>query len=1096
MSEKREQSVPSSRLDEVIAAYLQAVESGQKPDRDEWLRRNPDVAEGLRAFFADQDQFDRVAAPLKDAIAEAPTITPNPAGAPTRQSGAAQGAARPPHKVRYFGDYELLDEIARGGMGVVYKARQVSLNRIVALKMILSGALAGADDVKRFRTEAEAAASLDHPNILPIYEIGEHEGSQYFSMKLVEGGSLSKEIPKLLKDPKAAAQILATVARAVHYAHQRGILHRDLKPANILLDKQGQPHVTDFGLAKRVTDDSGLTQTGAVVGTPAYMAPEQASGKGKHATTSADVYSLGAVLYETLTGQAPFKADTVLGTLMKVRNEEPAPPGRLNPGLDRDLETICLKCLEKEPAKRYSSAEVLADDLGRWLRGEPIVARPAGSLERTLKWARRRPAIAALLAVSVAAVIFLLAGGWWFLIQVRKERDEARLNLYVAQMNVAQRAWEEGNYRKVLSLLEATKPKDGGEDLRGWEWYYLWRLCHDEYKTLRCNPVGVFVRVAVSPGGELVAAADYGKVWVWDAANGALRYQIRPGYSLHGPGEADLAFSPDGKQFATVGWHNPVRLWDVATGSLVREFAGHTDGVPRIAFSASGRWLAACDGRSVGAWEVASGQEVWAWEAEAVPKDGLYSGLVAFSPDDRRLAFEAHVKKDMTPEIRVRDMTDNREIYTINGGAEDISFTPDGKWLALKCGNRTEFWDAVTGKEVRRLESQPPGDCLALSADGAWLATADFSSVLLWDMASGQVRRTLHGHSSKVTSIAFFPDSQRLATASEDGTVKLCKIANDKEGRILKTEFTPGFANNLPGCMALSPDGRQVALANDSSGIVKLVELASGKELASLKTGFENYPPELRVAFSPDGRQLAVSSGGFAKTVEMWDVASSKLSRTLQLPATHATIPAFSPRGDKLALGCSSGEVIVWDAATGQELRTISPEDGRAFAMAWSPDGERLATEVLVKISVWNVVTGARVQKFENQAGRELVYSADGRLIAVADGNAWDVATGRKIRSLRGCSNATSGVAWPPDGQRLVSQSWGAGVIKMWDTATGQEVWTLKGPPGAQHIGSGGLFSPDGRLIVGQTAGAVLVWDSAPLEEGAHSETPKRKGRP
>jgi tetratricopeptide (TPR) repeat protein/tRNA A-37 threonylcarbamoyl transferase component Bud32 len=324
---------------------------------------------------------------------------------------------------RRFGDYELLEELARGGMGIVYKARHLTLNRVVALKMIRSAHLATEKELQRFRAEAEAAASLDHQHIVPVYEVGERDGQHFFSMKLIEGGSLASRMSDVAKDQKTAVRLLATVALAVHHAHQRGILHRDLKPSNILIDEQGRPYISDFGLAKRFEYDSNLTLSAAVIGTPSYMAPEVAAGGARQVTVAADVYGLGAILYEIITGHPPFQADTRLETLRQVQEQQPS---LANSKVSRDLETICLKCLSKDPQQRYGSAQTLAEDLERWLAGEPIRARRTSLAGRLWRWSRRRPAIAALLGVIFLALVSLGIGGLWHNARLGRALADAR----------------------------------------------------------------------------------------------------------------------------------------------------------------------------------------------------------------------------------------------------------------------------------------------------------------------------------------------------------------------------------------------------------------------------------------------------------------------------------------------------------------------------------------------------------------------------------------------------------------------------------------------------------------------------------------------
>ena len=368
-----------------------------------------------------------------------------------RTGDAAGNGLQRGDRVRYFGDYEIHQELGRGGMGVVYHARQVTLNRQVALKMIKAGVLADDVELRRFQNEAEAVAQLDHPGIVPVYEVGEHQGQRYFSMKLIPGGSLGDRLDAYKDDPRAAAALLAEVAEAVQHAHARGILHRDLKPANILLDEQGKPHVTDFGLAKKLEESIELTQSGAIMGTPAYMAPEQSLGRRGAVTTASDVYGLGAVLYAVLTGRAPFQGDSVIDTLQAVRERPAEPPSRLNRKVPRDLEVICLKALEKEPRRRYASAHELADDLNRWLKGEPVTARPVSPSVRAWMWCRRRPAIAGLsAALAVVAIAGLIGAGTQWRAAVANARA-ARMSAKEATTNAT---------RAVKNEEEAVKRGD------------------------------------------------------------------------------------------------------------------------------------------------------------------------------------------------------------------------------------------------------------------------------------------------------------------------------------------------------------------------------------------------------------------------------------------------------------------------------------------------------------------------------------------------------------------------------------------------------------------------------------------------------------
>jgi serine/threonine-protein kinase len=438
MSHDREQ-----QLDEIITAYLKAADAGQPPDRRQLLERYPELAEDLRLFFADQDALDRLTTPLQAVALAARAVATPPGGGDTPGDGAEEKTLP-----AGFEGYEVQGVLGRGGMGVVYKARHIGLGRVVALKTVRTGELASAEEAARLRNEAETAAALDHAHIVPVYEVGAQGGQLYFSMKLFEGGTLADCLPRYGADPRAAAALVAQVARAVHHAHQRGVLHRDLKPSNILLDGEGRPHVTDFGLAKRLAKDAGLTQSGALVGTPGFMAPEQTTGQKGAVTTAADVYGLGAVLYALLTGRPPFQAETALETMLLVREQEPEPPRRANPKVGRDLETVCLKCLAKDPARRYGSAEALAEDLERWLAGEPITARRVGLPERAWSWCRRHPKRVTAAALALALVLVGTALLWR-----EQGQREAVARAVAARLERAQWLQEQERWDEALAVL-------------------------------------------------------------------------------------------------------------------------------------------------------------------------------------------------------------------------------------------------------------------------------------------------------------------------------------------------------------------------------------------------------------------------------------------------------------------------------------------------------------------------------------------------------------------------------------------------------------------------------------------------------------------
>ncbi len=1082
------------RLAEVIAAYFQAVEAGETPDREAILKAHPDLAGELAGFFADEDQFDRMLSPFRD---KGPTPTTWFQGTPS--SAPATPGVRPS---RVFGDYELIEEIARGGMGIVFKARNVRLDRIVALKTILAGQLATPADVQRFRIEAENAAQLDHPNIVPLYEVGEHEGQHYFTMRLIEGGSLAGQLTRFLcDDPRATVELMASVARAVHYAHQRGILHRDLKPANILLDRTGQPHVTDFGLAKRLAGEGDLPSSTAIVGTPSYMAPEQASGK-TVLSTAIDVFSLGAILYELLTGRSPFRADTPFETLLQVVQKEPVGPRVLNPRVDRDLETICLKCLDKEPTQRYGSAEALAEDLERWLAGEPIRARRTSTVERLVKWARRRPSTAALVVVSALAVVAAVAGlaiGFLAVAAEKRLTDQAVEKLKQALVNEqsALRSMRENSYYQTIALaapeilannisradglLESCPP-----ELRQWEWGALKRQAHAESRSWEfpTEPAALAFsrdshRLAAAGG----ALAEPGTVAIWDVDSGRL---IR---SFHGHADAinRLAFDLSGRRLATAGRDRTVRIWDMANGQELRTLQGHLLAVSCVAFSPDGRLLASAgEDRMIKLWDATSG-------AERRILIGHTASIlaIAFSPNGSMLASAGG---DHT--IELWDVATGSEVRSLRGHTgivHGVAFSPDGQLVASAAYDGTRgSGTRPRGASSSRSAATPGSSPVSRSAPTATMSASSSldGTIQLWESGSGEIIRTLRGHAGGVWGVEFRGDGQRLASFGEDRSVKLWDVSTLALGSALHA------SRKSIRQVDLATSSHRIAILRgepspDDPPDVEVWDTATGRIVLSHSVaGYHRSA----IAPSPDGGLLALAklddSDG---RVDILAVDGGAVKWTLPRPWVPVSAMAFSPDGRRLAIMGRAQGAVIWDMTGDRQVKLRDEQatgnaDGSSSTHRglFDPDGRFLvlsgSDEAEPALTVFDVATG-QPQLTIRGSTAPLAFSRDGhRLIALdpekggAEARVLDPIDGHEHARLRGHTGPILAAAFSRDGARIVTSSRDE-TVKLWDI-TGRELLTLS------HSGRVPVqlqFSPDGTHLIGVDEGAnVLIWEGGP----------------
>jgi WD40 repeat protein/serine/threonine protein kinase/Flp pilus assembly protein TadD len=999
--------------------------------------------------------------------------------------------------------YIEIEELGRGGMGVVYKARQVALNRIVALKMVFAGGVSGRESWARFRTEVEAVAALHHPNIVQIYEVGAHKGNPFFSMEFAAGGTLRTRFPDKPAPPRDAAELVAKLARAVQYAHDRGIIHRDLKPANVLLTVDGIPKIADFGLAKRIDDEFLVrTQTGRILGTPSYMAPEQASGKGNRAGPAVDTYALGALLYELFTGRPPFDGDSFESTLHQILNEQPVAPRRLNATLPRDLETVCLKCLEKEPHRRYSSAGALADDLERFLSGQPVRVRPVGPLERGLRWCRRNPVLAGAWVGFIGALALGLAGVSWKWHEAetekknvenaeqkaRRERDEAsaardeskRLTAGMLLDKGIDRAENGAVSEGVFWMLEALKAAP--EDDHGLRRAARLNLAAWLPQThgLRLTIPGDFRCAAISPGGRwIVTGGATGAVQFWDADTGRLH---GPPSQVVGDRVAAVAFSPDGAR-CLVCSPKCVQRFDTTTGKPVGGPLTHPDDVHAAVFSPDGRRIAtACEDGVARLWDAADGKPL----GELFRDVKTHPICLAFSPDGLTLAIGTARSYEFDPgKTRARAgrslKTNPAEAHLVDlstrkrragplrhdGMVNQVAFDRSGTRLLTAGSDGTaRLWDATTGRPLGpalvHAGEVPTAD---FTPDGTVIATSDVlgrvSEVRWWNATTGEpLVGSLPRHRGYLSSLAFSADGRTLITvaarrpdgvAEDDLCVRVWQVARP----MVPPPLTRADKINRPSAREsqsvsvarVSPDG-STALTWDSEGTVA--------RLWDVETGLPRgkpirHPwPVCTAAFSPDGVTAAVASydkpgaagASVASFCRMIDATSGQVLFTLPHPNWVNTL-AFTPDGTLLATGSFDRCVRLWNSATGRRIGATWRQRDIVHRIAFSPDGRSLAVSH---------------------------YGDDSGSYATA---VWKVAD----RQLRGWELPFDSVFFSPDSQLIASGGTGT-TARLWGANTGRAVEPNLTAlhPDELHV----EFSPEGRkLLMDGTDGSAGLWDVA-----------------
>ncbi len=1016
--------------------------------------------------------------------------------------------------------YEMIELLGEGGMGVVWKARQIKLNRTVALKMVLGADRAGARELIRFLAEAEAVAAITHPNVVQVFEYGDAAGRPYLAMEYLPGGSLTDRLKRDRRlEPMAAADLVRSLAEAVQAAHDLGIVHRDLKPGNVLFDEQGRPRVTDFGLAKRA-GGGDLTATQAVMGTPAYMAPEQARGDTKFVGPQADVYSLGVILYEGLTGSRPFDDASQMDLLRMVMEEPPDRPGKRVPGLPRDIELICLKCLEKDPAERYPTAGALAADLRRFAAGEPVSVRAAGVVERAAKWARRKPTLAAAYTLGLLALLLATLGGaalWeWRAAETaraeaERQRERFERSEYGRTIEVAHQEWKDNNIATTSALLEGTRA-----DLRGWEWRYVERLCHPELFLLKGHTAKVNSASYSPDGSRIITASEDGTAKVWDARNGAELLSLKGHYGMVNT----ASFSPDGSQIVTTGQEDTVRVWDAESGAALILLKG---GDRFASFSPDGSRIVTGSQDTVKVWDARSGAELLTYKGHA---EGVSTAI--FSPDGSRIASGSFDEKKVwdarngaeilaikglaanlrltsfsadalrivasgwNADVKVWDARNGVEILTlkVEGGVQPASFSPDGSRIITTGWKKpATVWDSRSGAEILSLkEAVTNGFLASFSPDGSRILTpAGDNQAKVWDAKTGAEILTLKGHARKITSASFSPDGLRILTVSEDSTVRIWDANGESEflTRQKMLENEPDF----PTQQKMLRRQREAEIVTSSTTFPTFMDDPSLLRVVT-NSGFERLPRVLdartkaelftfkghRVSswsFSPDGSRILTRNNDDGLVI-VWDARTKAELFTLKGHTLSVNAASFSPDGSRILTAGNDGVAKVWDASNGAELLTLKGHAAAILSALFTADGSRIVTLGLDEVKTWDARNGTVLLALNHTGQVQSVwFSNDGSRIFTTHtdfaggytAKVWDARSGAELLSLKGHTDSIRWVVLSPDGSRIFTGSQD-GSMKVWDAKSGAELLSLKELPDA---GARISFSPDGSRIISRS---------------------------